>query len=118
MCNQLFIYVGCSHRLCVSHILAHRSALLAEADELRKHIKKLAEYLNISFSKIQTIDSEAMNVVDIWWQRQIDRIEDNYVEKILVIESKEDYFVELENKLSRRLVKDTRELLKCMQTQN
>jgi hypothetical protein len=58
-------------------------------------MNELAEHLNISFPKIQTTHSEAMNVIDIWRRRQINRIEDNYVEKIILLNLKINYHNDL-----------------------
>ncbi len=74
MCNQLFVYIG-NHRLCASHIIAHSTAFVDDADELSEQINRLAEQLNISLQKIQTIHTEPMNTVDMWGQTQIGIIE-------------------------------------------
>jgi len=70
MCNQLFVYIG-NHRLCASYIIAHSAAFVDVADELSEKINRLAEQLNISLQKIQTIHTEPTNAVDMWGQTQI-----------------------------------------------
>jgi hypothetical protein len=67
--------------------------------------------------QIHTTHSESTNELGVWRQRQIDKIEHKYAEKLQAIESKQDYLVDLENNLAQQLAKDAREPLERMQIQ-
>ncbi|CAF1262386.1 unnamed protein product [Adineta ricciae] len=111
------ICLHCNRRLCTSHIVAHGVVLLGEADELCQQISEVAEHLNNSSEDIQVKHSEAIAALDAWRQKEIDQIEDQYTEKIQIIEAKQDYLIDLENNLILRLTKNARDPLEQMQTQ-
>ncbi len=114
---QSAICLHCNRCLCAPHIVAHGIVLLEEADELCEQINKVAEDLNVSLKQIDTARSETVDAIGIWRQKEIDKIEDKYAEKVQAIESRQAYLIELENKLSQRLAKDALEPLERMQVQ-
>ncbi|CAF0747123.1 unnamed protein product [Adineta ricciae] len=111
------ICLHCNRRLCNSHIVAHGVVLLGEADELCRQISEVAEHLNNSSKEIQVKHSEAVAALDVWRQKEINQIEDQYAKKIQVIDAKQDYLIGLENKLTSRLTKNARNPLEQMQIQ-
>jgi hypothetical protein len=114
---QSAVCLHCNRRLCTTHVIAHGTTLLQEADKLSEQINELAEHLNVSLQRIQSTHSETMKALGNWRERQIAKIEDKYAEKVKSIGSRQDYLIELEKQLSQRLAKDAREPLERMQIQ-
>jgi hypothetical protein len=113
---QSAICLHCDRRLCALHIVEHGAVLLKQDDELCEQINELSEQLNVSLQQIHLSRQEAMDRLELWRQKQIDKVEHKYAEKIQIIEFRKDNLTELENELTQRLIKEVKEPLENMQT--
>ncbi|CAF0840877.1 unnamed protein product [Adineta steineri] len=114
---QSAICLHCDRRLCALHVVNHGAILLEEANELSDQLNEVAEHLSVYLQQIQTKHNDAIQDIDIWRQRILNKIQNICVEKKQAIKVKQNSFIELENKLSQRLTKDVREPLERMQVQ-
>lgn len=113
---QATICLHCNHSLCIKHIVEHGTLLLKEGDKLCEQINELAEHLNVCSIQIHIARDEATHKLNLWRQNQINKVENKYAKKLQIIESEKDHFIELENQLTQRLIKEAKQPLEFMQT--
>ena len=111
---QLAICLHCNLRLCLLHINEHNQSIYDRVQNACVEVESASLYVQETFREHRTTLVQAVTAVEEWRQKQIEEIEQNYLNEMQSLQLKQSMLDNTQEILLNQLERDARQVLDKM----